>query len=446
MLSVKKIISSSTLLTALGITALFGILANSYVTFFWVDDFSMAYTLKNKGVLEFIWHQYINWDGRFLTLTGLIQASLFKLGDSFYSTLFWSTCYITAFFFVVKMQIKLNKLLATAIISSSFLIIFYAHLFETLYWATGGVYSMALMIGSIWLWYNSEQTRKLWLIALLSFIAGSTTQNLSTSLITIVLLDTIENYFKTHKINIENVIALGSLIAGTIFISFAPGNLNRANLLDPEWNIGAMINLLSNIYYTAFMQSEQIFIIAPVIALILHSNVKNQPNRLYLSFKYLIAAVASLAPFIILPAHLSISARINIFFQFFLFLSILNLSWLIIDWGREKPFFLFIEKLKKVKFHIFVAILLLANILITLNFKNGLIAKSAFKERETYIMTSQQDHVIVEPISRSRNLTTFMHFFQDITIDSTNWANEFTATYYNIKSIRIIEETEVTVK
>ncbi|MBK9223674.1 MAG: hypothetical protein IPO23_01675 [Flavobacterium sp.] len=129
------------------------ILFLSVNTFYWADDYSFILNVNKNGLLSNCILGYYNWDGRFLTLGALIQGFIIQNFAIEFVTLFWSILFLGSGFLMYKIisdEVKLenieakNQILIGAILSIILWLGSYSHISETIYWATGGVYTFNL--------------------------------------------------------------------------------------------------------------------------------------------------------------------------------------------------------------------------------------------------------------------------------------------------------------
>jgi len=427
------------ILISLSILVFLGMAFNCIPTFLWSDQFSFSSSLEKQGVFNFLWKMYMGWDGRHLTPSGITQAIFIKYSNSPITTFIWVICFISSFYILSKIYIKMHFVIITAILSTSFLIIFQSHLFQTLYWSVGGIYMMMLLFGVLWLYYYKNGKGNVYVLYILSFLAGATSQNLSISLIALVSIDQLINYRNREMIDYKQLIVLGFLILGTLYITFAPGNTSRVNMVDEEWTILSKLLMMLNIYKNGLLLTKPIYFIAPIIGLITYKLKKQSENDLEEAIKYIIIGFASLAPFIMLPAVNSEEARITIFFQIFIFLGILHFSWYVIK-AIDSKYNIYNQRIRLINFitsTLQLMILGFSLTLLTMNFQKGMEIKKQYLKREEIIKSTNDKQIVIEGISFKGNRSTFMHYFYDITEDTSNSFNRMAATYYNLESIRI---------
>lgn len=418
-----------------------GLIINCIPTFLWTDDYSFASSLDRYGVFEFVWKMYNGWDGRHLTPSGLTQAFLIKYSNAPFTTFIWVICYILAFVFLSKQLVRSNCATMTALLCSSFLIIFQSHLFQTLYWSVGGLYSMILLIGAVWLYYYKRENHNVFLLYSLSFVAGATSQNFSISLLSIVAIDLMIEYKKRRILNTQWMIALVFLFFGTLFITFAPGNSARAGVVVEDWSVISKLEMMLNNYINGLILTKPIYFLAPLFGLISYPIKKENRNNLSDGVKYIIAAFASLAPFILLPAMMSAEARTTIFFQFFIFIGILHFSWHLISVAEQKFRIFWNKAIIVSRLASITQIMILATsvYLLVANYEAGMEIKKQYIAREELIKDSKKKCIVVEGIAFKGNRRTFMHYFYDINTDSTHNFNRMAASYYQLESIRVIK-------
>ena len=322
------------------------------------DDFGFIYNLKKVGVLQYCIDGYYGWDGRFLSLSGFFQGFCLLHLPPELVTFIWSLCLFISGFLIYNIlnldfgfEIK-NKT------TKKFAILFFGiilwlgsiiHLCETVYWATGGVYTFSLMIGVFWVFFflklqkgDSSIIYKL-IFILFSFVASGLTYNLSVALITLSIIFLITDFLqKENKNLIFNVLIIIGLIFGLMFIILAPGNFIRISTSENStYNNFSILYLIKNYFYVfakyIFRSGIAIllsFMTALAFGYLLFSKSKITKiefllpkNKLQFAtflqnYKWLFAALSTIFPFITIP-HSS-AKRTIVFFMYFLILFIFS--------------------------------------------------------------------------------------------------------------------------
>lgn len=332
-------------LWVLGFLSIALILSLNLLTFYWADDYAILNEIKEFGIFKRCVNGYYTWDGRYMTPAAFFQGVFLKYLPVELITFIWNSCFLLSgyiLYLLIKKETDFKiKSYWSFIIIIGFWLGSYRHIGQTVYWATGGVYSFNLLLGALWiLGFNRIKMSKnrLGHIAFVFFtiVVSLTTQNLTLGLITLLVLSFCLNYLKSDEKNLKyTILLLLILLAGTIFLSSAPGNFVRMKEINgADFNNITLLILLKNFIFIIFTYLKFSFILS-IIAFIIgitsfgfNMNVDlkskvffpNSKQKLICFieiYKYLLAAVSTVLPFITMPEVLS--ARTAIYFMFFLF-------------------------------------------------------------------------------------------------------------------------------
>jgi hypothetical protein len=380
---------------------------------------------------------YLSWDGRSFTLAGFIQAFLIRYTSAPVANLVWSSSFLMASLFTVKIfGFNKNLIACLGVFTASLIVLFKSHALETIYWSTGGVYSFNLLLGALWLWiYLNYKSHKI-ILFITTILLGATTQNLTIALMMIVFSDIIYKRIKSGNWEKDLIVLLILFLPGLIFISLSPGSIHRSqHYSEVSFTFMNLLYKTAVLYFRAFSASIIAIPFAFVTALFFYSKVR-ESNSFYSFIKYFLASIVSIAPFIILPHELSDSSRIYIYFQFFLFLALVNV-FLWLDQILEKRLQSFFPRLYNVvSISTTFAVLVFATTLVWINLKNGIQIQQKVKEREKTIVASPSNsNIIISKIKVPLNSFTFLHAFSDLSDSAEYFANSAAARYYNKNSI-----------
>jgi hypothetical protein len=431
-----QIISLSTLL--IGFSCAFLL---SFNKFAWADDFAFQIMLSNQNLFEWAWERYLSFDGRHLTIWGIIQGFNIK----YLPLQLTIAIYFLAFAFGIGITLKLlffadnifkiNTFISILAITLSFLIIFRAHAFETIYWAVGGMYSLMLLGFALW-WYLFTKTETLpnstidkTAFFVLSFLIGSSTQNLAAAILFILIY-----IFFTDKKRAKKPLIIAFLLvtAGALFISLAPGNTSRGfDVSAMDFSVIELINNFVVVIIKYLKLSRSSIVITFSIALLLFKlgTLPNSKNNLKKVLLFLGAALATALPFVILPVGL-ISNRTAIYFQFFFSLSLIFFYLFIIQCITKK------KVIPRVLFQLNAALIIgCVSIVPILNFANSFKLKHEYQNRKSIIIhNSEKSDLSIPLIKPSLHISNYLNYFKDITDDPEFWRNQAFAEYYGYKS------------
>ncbi len=456
----------------ISIFVLVSIISIAFFTWPKADDVSLLLQINEKGIFQHIVKSYYSWDGRVISL-GIVQSIFLKYLPVEIINIIWASCLIlTAFVSLItflrvlqvgRRLIFSDYIVGTAVISGVFWYGFKNHISDTVYWATGGVYVMALLLATIWLYlwiviFSPKRRNSrihIFLFCIYTVFVGALTQNLSCSLLVFMGIELIHSILaKDREAVNKSAILILLLVVGLLIIVIAPGNFIRSTYGRNSFalNFLTLFSNASNIVLYNVRQSVPLFILVigsiPLMTVFyLYSSAKKIKRRIVVSLgnydmkttlkltRFLFASIASVAPFIFVPDF--VSPRGTIYFMAFLFF------WIYFD---LLPFCLkcIVEHISKRHIQrsywpfIGIAVFLLGIFSFTSSHILRLRQiKAEVLKREKIIKSyaNKGEDVIIYPIDKSK--LPFSYTFSDITIDKQNWINQAVAKTYNLKSIRV---------
>ncbi|MFH1827616.1 MAG: DUF6056 family protein [bacterium] len=446
------------------------------------DDFSLLNQINKIGVIQHVIKVYNDWDGRAMSL-GIIQNTFLKyLPVEIISTI-WASCLVLTGFLSLKTflylsGITLNKksdyVIGTAIFSSVLWYGFKPHLSDTVYWATGGVYSLALLLGAIWfyLWLRkfscklNIRTPNGILFCLFTVYVGALTENLSCAVLAYMGVELILFFLKKDRAMVKKtILMIVLLMIGLLFIVVAPGNFIRSTYGPKSFIMDFSVfffNFKETLVY--FLKMSKMLILSttlsiPLILIFLHyaggyeihtkllirflersllNSARLRPKNVLIEIlqlaQFVLAALASIFPFIVVPDF--VAPRASIYFMAFIFFSIYfgiipkvlkNTMSLAKNTHTHNPILYYLPISYFLLFIFFISISHIINL--------NRIKKDIIK-REQIIKTYSNKNidVITYPIDKTK--LPFSFTFSDITPDKNHWINQAVATTYKLKSIR----------
>lgn len=437
-------------------------------TFYWADDYFFMMSTTKNGILQHCINGYYASDGRFLSIGAFVQGFLLRYYSVQFITFFWNVCFLISgilTFYIAKedLNLKISKkqsLLFGLITSIIIWVGSYNHIAQTVYWATGGVYSFSLLVGLLWIMlYNSklknnEYFNHLFLFLLFSFIAGSTTQNLSISLIALVFINILIDVFDKKYVNLKfNILTILFLIAGILFISLAPGSEKRITIVnDPQYN--SVKYFLINLYKISkyfFTQNLMLIVLSIIISLFFKMSVFNSminlkkiklifPNSrtniisFLKSYKWLIIAISSYLPFIIIPR--AVAVRTVIYFGFFMVVFIL-----ITILKKDSSSVLINKSYKKIISSLVVLLFMGSFYYLIFNLEKGFELKKEITKREYILKNGKNKTVTISVIPE--NMKSRCYNFGDLTVwyKSDHWMNVGYEKYYGLNKIIVVNKS-----
>lgn len=452
----------------LGFTVMIVILSICINTFYWSDDYAFMVKLDKNGVIGNCIYGYNTWDGRFFALVAFFQGFLLKYIQIEVVTFFWTLTFILSGLFLIKIiqqELKLDnkkQLLLGFLLTATFWLGCYKHLSETVYWGTGGGYSLDLLLAAVWIyWYfklkvnNFTITNRIFYI-LFSFIVGATTQNLTIALLCLIFIDIIIKLLKKERTNIGFYSLLFIIVfAGMLFISIAPGNFTRMektgihsvdfsfiSLLKGFLNVGFAYMKISVvlILLSIFTAIAMVFLFQPNAKLNLKSVVFFPSNKTlvikFLSdYKWLFVAISTILPFIIAP-RLAFP-RTSLFFMYFLLIFIIVFVMRMFSKAENN----YIEDSKSINAYLILNIIFILGIGFgTYNFVKGIELKKFISQRENLLQSNHGKTVKIKLVNP--DMESSCYDITDLSLvenEMVAWRRLRLEEYYKVKRI-IVEE------
>ncbi|WP_298119860.1 DUF6056 family protein [Flavobacterium sp.] len=453
----------------LGFTAMIVILSICINTFYWSDDYAFMVKLNQKGVLENCIYGYNTWDGRFLTLAAFFQGFLLHYVKIEAVTFFWTITFVLSCFFLVKilqqeLKIKTNKqVFFWFLLTTVFWLGCYQHFSETVYWGTGGIYSLDLLLGAIWIyWYsklnvnNFTISKKIYFI-LFSFIVGATTQNLTIALLSLIFIDIIIKLLKKEK----RMIGFYSLLfvvvfGGMLFISLAPGNFTRIEKTGISSIDLSFLSLIKGFLQVGFAYAKisivlilLSIIVAVGMVLIIMPNAKLTTKSLFFfprnkilfikflsDYKWFLVSLSTILPFIIAPGLAF--PRTALFFMYFLLLFIITFVYKLFSIDEKQ---IVSTNFKAISVNImFSFIFIIAIGFGVYNFIKGTELKKFISSREQLLQKSKGKTVTIKLVNPEMESSCYditdLSFIEN---ERVAWRRLRLEEYYKVKKI-IVEE------
>lgn len=316
------------ILISLSILVFFSLCLNAYL---WSDDFWFVDKFNELSLHTMIIEQYLTWDGRAITVPYVISRYLLlnHLPPElivFFSTFFF---FLTALF---NAKIIFNRVSATQLLVVSMIIaislwfIYRPHLSRSMYWPNATMYTIANFFV---FWFAYTIVRKpdypKWLLWLIIFVAASGGANTASAVWALFFgyLILYRDQFNWKSF----FFTFSALVLGSIPVVFAPGNFARASS-----GGGAGLSLAGNdimgnffIVFEEYLgMSKPLLILSPVIAILMICFMKQanenqrRPDFLRLAAIFIVAGLASIAPFTLIPE--SASKHTSLHFQTFWFI------------------------------------------------------------------------------------------------------------------------------
>ena len=334
----------------LGIFSVISIIGISFFTWRFCDDFYLEKNLQLKGVFEYMYQMFMNWDGRFLSVAAFIQLAAIKYLNHNIVVFIWSLFFIINCFLIFKIiadetgintKLKINEIFVP--ISVVIICIFYGfstHISETVFFETGGAYMVHVFIGLIWILIYRKiikefnKAYKIVLFSLFTIIVGMHTQNLVICLLFFLVIEGILFIYNNDRKKVRYIfLFFVCLLSGLAITSFSPGSLIRAssspNSFDPNFlHYFKYLYLITKIFIRASIYLIPLSVISAMVVFI-NFDVKidkkqNYPDNKLVKFlvdiKWLLISSSSILPFLFIPN--TVTYRSALFFMLFLYIFI----------------------------------------------------------------------------------------------------------------------------
>jgi hypothetical protein len=300
-----------------------------FSAYFWNDDFYFYEEMATVGNLHTSLDMYFNWDGRGLSLIAMVRNfSVYYLAA--YENALLATVYlgIQAFLIVkivvaaLDLPIKDKKDYIQLSLTCTFLLWlnFRSHIAYSHYWATGTVYATQNMLYLLWVYlYFFDKKKRLYGLALLTFILvlGGVY-----SAISVAALIGCDYLFYRKRFDKQLFLMLLCFVPAFLINVLAPGNYLRLSATqgDPVLDIFQLVLNFSEILRRFIMTSLEGIALGILVGLAIPAKkIDFQQQKIHRFWLLLlIAAIASLTPFALMPA--TIVNYVGIHFQSLLFL------------------------------------------------------------------------------------------------------------------------------
>jgi hypothetical protein len=438
-------------LKILSVLAIAGIILLSFFSWFSCDDFCNKSELARYSVFKMAWIEYLNWDGRSLSISSFVQLTALKYFPVELTTGIWASAFVLTVIFIFKIiQIEnpvfykgKNSFVLVAVFCAMLWLGLWKLVPDIIYWSTGGSYSLLNLLGVLWLYIflrglKAERFNKsnCVFIFFVSIFLGMNSHNLIVSLLSICLVEA--GYYKiVKKDNCAFVYILcasaGLLISGSV-VFFAPGNFIRLSAglhIGSDWNFlihylivlaryGYWLFSLLVLCFAVLWLTGQNFRLS--LKLIRDEARKKQPVFLFFhNHKYFVAAFATIAVFFV--TSFFAVPRTAIFFSTFMVIYLFQKMWITELNIFSKRFMAG----SMVFLSVFICILIF-------QMTKAYSVKQKLSEREKLFSTMKGNDVVVPSISKSS--VPFAFSFVDVSPDSSYWVNRCVAMHYQLKTIR----------
>jgi hypothetical protein len=422
----------------LAIIAGFLFLLQPFFTWFVADDYCYMPQVQSEGVFARMWHDYMTWDGRCISLTYPFSRTGLFYGVYWLGPLMASVLLLSTIFLILK-KINSVNFVNMMVMTGIFWLAAFNFLSQTLYWTTaiGYILDVSMLFWAYLLFSTWKHTVKYFVLAVpVYFYAGTASPNGVLALLLVLIITGIYESWKMKKWDVvKYAVPFLIILTGFLMVVLSPGNANRLVGMEK-----ANLTHIWTIYFNTKLTFSKLWDFnTPVIWMLftvgfigamqktlLVKNVWGSIAQFLFSNKWALAALLSVVFYIPFPGLNS--PRTNIHFVFFVFLYALESFEQLrtqSEWSNS-----FLSFTKKAVLLVFIVIA--ASQLFDANYSKKRIAERAEKltslKGQAVILTD--DDRIKAPGTRR---------FEDVSTDSSYWLNQCVANYYGLKYIKFEE-------
>jgi len=425
------------------------VLVQPVYSWFISDDYCIMGQVQKDGIISSWLHDYLNWDGRSISLTyPVCRVGLFA-GVSWLGPLLGTLLMFVMAVLILRISTDsktyfVNEIIITVSITVLLWLVYFNFLSQTLYWTTGVGYNMdvVLLLAAVWWISRWKGEMSDYLVGLpIFFYAGTCSPNGVLALLFVIFImwlhASIIQKLSNHK---KFIYALGLIIIAMALVILSPGNKNRMTAWDWKnithfWTVYFNIKLLiKNLF-----NYNSIFV-WPLIALGLTgatlkvisankgvSGVLKRALSFMFEHRFIVAALISFFFFLPLPAMNSPRTSI----QFAAFSALYGLS--------QLPFLLSFVADKKEQLLKYVVLVINVIFIITSASQafDARYVKAQLVHRDTKLKSLKGKDVVLTEADYVRTPVT--RRFEDLASDSSYWLNRCVAEHYGLKSIKLID-------
>lgn len=426
-------------------------------TWFTADDFCFIHRVQHDGLMKNMWNEYLNWDGRSISLTYPVCRFGAWTGLHWVGPLVGTVLLAIISGLMLRLagiwgkSLKDNIFNLTLLTACLWLVCFYFSS-QTLYWTTGIGYNLDIVMlftALLWLQKKPESTVYYLVGIPIYFYAGTCSPN---GVLALLFLLFIQWFYEAliHQNNQSKKYLFALLFIGVAFLMvvLSPGNAKRMTGWDWRnlthiWTVYFNIKtILGNLVaYNSPMLWP--FLLIGVWGALLWKKANAEINtagvfkslvfHVY-AHRFVFAAILCFLFFLPLPGMNS--PRTNI--QFAMFAVFYGLSnW--VNIGKSLEGKVSGNQLQSLE------LIILGVFIITAGSQafDARYVKGQLKQREAKLNYLKGQDVVLTNNDMVRTPTT--RVFEDLATDSGYWLNRCVADHYGLKSIKLIDTAEKTV-
>ncbi len=431
----------------MAVAALLVYFIHPFFTWFVADDFCFMPEVQSQGVFQNMWHHYMTWDGRGMSLTFIIArvglwTGVYWVGPMLASLLLLLFGLMNLRLFLPEITNRNERIITLSAMAAVLWLCCFPFASQTLYWSTGAGYNLDIILilaGYAGMMHLQPGVKNTVLGIPLFFYVGTASPNAVAGLLLIMGIQAIyETKQGQGRTCLRFTRFVLPMLAGFLMVILAPGNANRLVGLDRAnlthiWTIYFNIkHIFSNLmeYNTPVIWA--LMAVGLLGGIRISREEKQSPSRwlqIVHAHRFLLAACVSAWFFAAMPgAH---APRTNIHFMAFMVMyGISGLGIL----HRNRGELVTLSKAPVLNLILMVFLVIGSTQAFDARNTRKLVLKRDAKLRalkgQDVVLGKEDD--IKEPESRT---------FEDVGENPNYWLNQCVANHYGLKSIKMIKKT-----
>ena len=429
------------------------LLIQPFFTWFAADDFCYIQAVQANGWVGNMFHEYLTWDGRSISLTYPVCRLGLWLGKYWVGPMLGTMFMLAAGWLMMKItgiQIQGRKQALEAIAAAGMLIWLacFPISSQTLYWTTGIGYNLDIVLLLLAYAWIKKSWDKPWQKALsipIFFYAGTCSPNGVLALLLVLGLEWLYGALVLKKAeHLRYTMAVVIMLTAFFIVVLSPGNARRmtawdANNLTHIWTIYFNIKrLVGNLIdYNGIVVWPMLLVGIWGSVVSMKKNTATFMERaiaVLFSYRLLFAACISVLFFLPLPGmH---APRTNI--QFMMFVVWYGM------WGWQQLRIFEVLRAESLGLKNLTTILLCCGIVLGLSQAfDARFVKQQLASRDAKLRNMRGTDVVLSEADFVR--PPYTRRFEDLATDSSYWLNRCVADHYGLKSIKMVDTRKKTV-
>ena len=431
----------------LPVVALVILLLQPFFTWFTADDFCLIGKVQSDGLISNMFHEYLTWDGRSISLTYPVCRLGLWLGKYWVGPMVGTLLLLVLSVMILKgLELKsndrVNAAIQTMALTAALWLAFFNFSSQTLYWTTGVGYVMDLvmLMAALWLYRIWKPTLKYFLLGIpVYFYAGTCSPNGVLALLFILVVVQLYQVVVEKQKDWQRFgYALVLIIPALLLVIFSPGNARRMTGMSSEnlthiWTIYFNIKwLFMNLwkYNTLIVWAMLAVGLLGAMKQLLEKEISGFFKKIIVILychRYLAGALIAFIFFLANPGFHA--PRTNIQFVFFVFLYGIT--------GGRAILSSFATIEEKIASAMQVLVLLIFCLVAGSQSFDARNTKKQLGQREEKLRGLRGTAVVLTEADFIR--PPYTRRFEDLATDSSYWLNKCVADHYGLKSIKMID-------